>query len=194
MRTRADEDAPPPPPRPRRGACRFGGQAPLLLKLSHVDLYVEYRPVLKDLNWQLRRGEHWSIFGANGAGKSSFLKLIYGDLAPALGGRIERSRIPPGTPISEWKRHVGYVSPELQSLYAVDVSILDLVASGRHSSIGLIDAADCERIGRWRGTGSNFSNSATCMRRRPLRAVLWAVAPRADCTRNGGGCAHSAAG
>jgi len=36
-------------------------------------VYVEYRAVLRDLNWQLRRGEHWSVFGANGAGKSSFL-------------------------------------------------------------------------------------------------------------------------
>jgi molybdate transport system ATP-binding protein len=139
LRARAGEVAPPPPH--RRDAMRaLARQAPLLLKLAHVDLYVEYQPVLKDLNWQLRRGEHWSVFGANGAGKSSFLKLLYGDLAPALGGRIERSGMPPGVPIAEWKRHVGFVSPELQSLYAVDVSIFELVASGRHSSIGLIDA------------------------------------------------------
>jgi molybdate transport system ATP-binding protein len=139
LRTRAGEDA--PPPRPRRDAIRaLARRAPLLLELSHVDLYVEYQAVLRDLNWQLRRGEHWSVFGANGAGKSSFLKLLYGDLAPALGGRIERSGMPPGAPIAEWKRHVGYVSPELQSLYSVDVSIFELVASGRHSSIGLIDA------------------------------------------------------
>jgi molybdate transport system ATP-binding protein len=135
----ADEDAPRPSPRPSamRAAAR---KAPLLLKLSHVDLFVEYRPVLRDLNWQLRRGEHWSVFGANGAGKSSFLKLLYGDLAPAWGGRIERSGFPAGAPIAEWKRQIGYVSPELQSLFAVDVSIFELIASGRHSSIGLNDA------------------------------------------------------
>jgi molybdate transport system ATP-binding protein len=139
LRGRAAEDA--PSPRPRRDAMRaVARKAPLLLELSHVDLYVEYQAVLKDLNWQLRRGEHWSVFGANGAGKSSFLKLLYGDLAPALGGRIERIGIPPGTPIAEWKRHVGYVSPELQCLYAMDVNIFELIASGRHSSIGLIDA------------------------------------------------------
>ena len=139
LRARAGEDAPPPPP--RRNAMRaVARQAPLLLKLAHVDLYVEYQPVLKDLNWQLRRGEHWSVFGANGAGKSSFLKLLYGDLAPALGGRIERGGMPAGAPIAEWKRQVGFVSPELQSLYSLDVSIFELIASGRHSSIGLIDA------------------------------------------------------
>jgi molybdate transport system ATP-binding protein len=176
-----------PPPRPRRDAMRaLARQAPLLLKLAHVDLYVEYQPVLKDLNWQLRRGEHWSVFGANGAGKSSFLKLLYGDLAPALGGRIERSGMPRGAPIAEWKRHVGFVSPELQSLYAVDVSIFELVASGRHSSIGLIDAPnplDREKALYW----LKFFKLGNLKQRRPkelsygqLRRALIARAMAAD--------------
>jgi molybdate transport system ATP-binding protein len=132
-----------PGARPRREPTRLERRprdaGPLLLKLTDVDLYVEYRAVLKQVNWQLRRGEQWAVFGANGAGKSSLLKLLYGDLAPALGGRIERAGCPPGTHISEWKRRVGLVSPELQTTYLVDVSLLELVASGRHASIGLVD-------------------------------------------------------
>jgi molybdate transport system ATP-binding protein len=122
--------------RPEAGTA---ASAPVLVQLSHVDLYVDYRLVLRGLDWQLRRGEHWAIFGANGAGKSSFLKLLYGDLSPAQGGRIERTGFPQGTPITEWKRQVGLVSPELQSDYAINVSVLDLVASGRYASIGLVD-------------------------------------------------------
>ena len=95
----------------------------MLVRLSQVDLYVEYRPVLRDLDWQLRRGEHWAVYGANGAGKSSFLKLLYGDLSPALGGRIERAGFPKGTPIARVEAAIGYVSPELQSDYAVNVSV-----------------------------------------------------------------------
>jgi molybdate transport system ATP-binding protein len=113
---------------------------PPLLKLARVNLYVGYRPVLRELSWELRDGEHWAVFGANGSGKTSFLKLLYGDLAPALGGRVERRGCPAGTPIAEWKRRVGYVSPELQTDYTVDVTVLDLVASGRYASIGLADA------------------------------------------------------
>ena len=122
--------------------------APVLVQLSNVDLYVDYRLVLRNLDWQLRKGEHWAVYGANGAGKSSFLKLLYGDLSPALGGRIERTGFPEGTPIAEWKRQVGYVSPELQSDYAVNVSVLDLVASGRYASIGLVDEATGSRSPR----------------------------------------------
>jgi molybdate transport system ATP-binding protein len=124
-----------------RASTVASASAPVLLRLSQVNLYVAYRPVLRGLDWQLRKGEHWAIFGANGAGKSSFLKLLYGDLSPALGGRIERAGFPRGAPIAEWKRCIGYVSPELQSDYAVNVSVLDLVASGRYASIGLVDEA-----------------------------------------------------
>jgi molybdate transport system ATP-binding protein len=124
--------------RPRRGGPRH--RSPLV-KISGADLYVDYKPVLRGVSWELRDGEHWAVLGANGAGKSSFLKLLYGDLSPALGGRIERRGFPQGTPIADWKRSVGYVSPELQSDYAVNVSVRDVVASGLHASIGLADAA-----------------------------------------------------
>jgi molybdate transport system ATP-binding protein len=159
---------------------------PVLLRLTHVDLYVEYRAVLRDLNWELRRGEHWSVFGANGAGKSSFLKLLYGDLSPALGGKIERVGFAAGTPIMEWKRHVGYVSPELQSTYSVDVNIFELVASGRHSSIGLVDAptaADIKAARLW----LKFFKLLSVAKRRPrelsygqLRRALIARSMAAD--------------
>jgi molybdate transport system ATP-binding protein len=122
-----------------QGRARAG--ASVLVRLSQADLFVEYRRVLRGLDWTLRQGEHWAVYGANGAGKSSFLKLLYGDLSPAVGGRVERADFPKGTHIAEWKRRTGYVSPELQSDYAVDVTLADLVASGRHASIGLVDAA-----------------------------------------------------
>jgi molybdate transport system ATP-binding protein len=158
----------------------------LLVQLTDVDLYVEYRPVLRAVNWQLRRGEHWSVFGANGAGKSSFLKLLYGDLSPAVGGNILRAGLPAGAPIAEWKRRVGYVSPELQSVYAVDVPLLELVASGRHSSIGLAEpmtATDKRAARRW----LKFFKLLSVAARRPrelsygqLRRALIARAMTAD--------------
>jgi molybdate transport system ATP-binding protein len=142
--------------------------------------------VLRDVNWQLRRGEHWAVYGANGAGKSSFLKLLYGDLFPALGGAIARIGFPKGTPIVDWKRHVGLVSPELQSTYAIDVNLLELVASGRHSSIGLVDApsaADVRIARRW----LKFFKLLSMAKRRPrelsygqLRRALIARAMAAE--------------
>lgn len=185
LRARADER----PVQALRRTVRASGPAGLgavLLRLTDVDLYVEYRAVLRGVNWQLRRGEHWSVFGANGAGKSSFLKLLYGDLFPALGGKIQRAGLPAGAPIAEWKKRVGYVSAELQSLYAVDVPVLELVASGRHSSIGLaepLSTADATAARRW----LKFFKLLSVAKRRPrelsygqLRRALIARAMAAE--------------
>jgi molybdate transport system ATP-binding protein len=177
-----------PAPRSRRSGAGKAAAArrPWLLRLSRVDLFVEYRRVLRGVDWQLHKGEHWAVYGANGAGKSSFLKLLYGDLSPALGGRIERSGFPKGTPIAEWKRQAGHVSPELQSDYAVDVKVLDLVASGRYASIGLVDAPtprDIRMARRW----LKFFGLLSVAKRRPrelsygqLRRALIARALAAD--------------
>ncbi|GAC1667710.1 MAG: molybdate ABC transporter ATP-binding protein ModF [Steroidobacteraceae bacterium] len=172
------------PPRTRKIGPAAG--AAVLIQMSDVDLYVDYKLVLRNLDWQLRQGEHWAVCGANGSGKSSFLKLLYGDLAPASGGHIERTGFPTGTPIAHWKRHVGYVSPELQSDYAVNVSVLDLVASGRYASIGLSDESTAQdrRVAKY---WLNFFGLLPFAKRRPpelsygqLRRALIARALAAD--------------
>ncbi len=138
-------------PAQRTPAKRSPAGAPLI-RIREADLFVDSHPVLRGVNWELNRGEHWVVSGGNGAGKSSFLRLLYGDLAPAVGGSIERARMVRGTPIEEWKKTVGFVSPELQTDYAIDVSLRDLVVSGRYASIGLNDAprpADLRIARRW---------------------------------------------
>jgi molybdate transport system ATP-binding protein len=125
---------------------------PSLLKLTNVDLYREHRLVLRNVSWELERNRHWAILGRNGSGKSTLLKLLYGDLHPCLGGVIERAGIEPGIPMTEWKRRVGYVSPELQADYFAARNIEEVVISGRYASIGLhngFTAADRKRAQRW---------------------------------------------
>jgi molybdate transport system ATP-binding protein len=110
----------------------------LLLALRHVAVYREGRRVLGHLDWTVHEGEHWCVTGPNGAGKSTLVALLYGDLSPALGGRIAREGFEAGTPIEEWKRRAGLVSPELQAAYAATAcTVEEIVASGLHSSIGL---------------------------------------------------------
>ncbi len=123
-----------------------------LVRISNADLYRDYRHVIRQLDWTIRRGEHWAVLGANGSGKSSVLSLIYGDLHPALGGTIERRGAPRGSHISGWKQRVGWVSPELQADHYLASSLEEIVISGRYSSVGLNDAptvADRRAATRW---------------------------------------------
>ncbi|MEM9315233.1 MAG: ATP-binding cassette domain-containing protein [Pseudomonadota bacterium] len=38
-----------------------------------------YRPVMRALDWEWRRGEHWAVLGPNGAGKSSLAAVLSGE-------------------------------------------------------------------------------------------------------------------
>jgi molybdate transport system ATP-binding protein len=108
-----------------------------LIRIAHADIYREYRPVIRDLNWELKRGEHWAILGANGSGKSTLINVLYGDLHVALGGELVRDGFKRGTRIEEWKRRVGWVSPELQADHYGARSIEEIVISGRYNSVGM---------------------------------------------------------
>jgi molybdate transport system ATP-binding protein len=131
--------------RPRRDAP--------LIEIRDADVYVDGHRVLEQISWEIRSGEQWAVFGRNGAGKSSLIKLLYGDLAPAAGGSLERRGFPKGTHIEDFKKTVGFLSPELQSDYARDdVTVEDIVISGRHASIGLNEPpsrADRRAAQRW---------------------------------------------
>lgn len=123
-----------------------------LVAIRNADIYRDYRPVIRNLDWTLRRGENWAVLGANGSGKSSLLNMIYGDLHPALGGTIERQGVPRGTHIENWKRRVGWISPELQADHYLATSIEEIVISGRYASVGLNDPptpADHKAADRW---------------------------------------------
>lgn len=50
-----------------------------MIEFQHVSFsYEEGRPVLQDLTFQIRTGESVGLIGANGAGKSTIMKLLLG--------------------------------------------------------------------------------------------------------------------
>ena len=55
--------------------------------LAMSDIVKEYRGVaaLKNIDFDLRRGEVHAILGENGAGKSTFLKILSGEIDPTKG-------------------------------------------------------------------------------------------------------------
>jgi len=54
----------------------------LSVTLRHIDLDRGGRPVLRDVNWQIRPGQRWLLIGGNGAGKTQLLKMISGAIWP----------------------------------------------------------------------------------------------------------------
>ncbi|MGE4557463.1 MAG: ABC transporter ATP-binding protein [Desulfovibrionaceae bacterium] len=107
--------------------------------------------ILRDLDWELRPGEHWAVVGDNGSGKSTLLRLVRGDIWPEQsGGR--RLYIENGgaseSPIGVRSR-IATVSAELQDFYVqrdLKVKALEVVLTGGRDGQLLYSAPSEEEL------------------------------------------------
>lgn len=107
--------------------------------LHKVSIRYGERTLLRELDWQVERGEKWALSGENGSGKSTLLSLVCADNPQSYACDITLFGRRRGTGESIWeiKRHIGYVSPEMHRAYQKDLPAVHIVASGLHDSIGL---------------------------------------------------------
>lgn len=82
-----------PPPRDRFELQKFATQrlGKDVVDLEDVSLVRGDKQLLEHATWRLGPGDRVGIVGVNGAGKSSVLKLISGDLEPSA-GRVKRGK------------------------------------------------------------------------------------------------------
>ncbi|MDJ0713168.1 MAG: ABC-F family ATP-binding cassette domain-containing protein [Prochloraceae cyanobacterium] len=74
-----------------------------MLRLEHISKIYPTGEVLKDVNWEVKPGERIGLVGVNGAGKSTQLKIITGEIEPTTGEVIR-----PGS------LHIGYLTQEFE--------------------------------------------------------------------------------
>ena len=106
------------------------------------------RTILKDLDWVVRKGEHWSLTGPNGSGKSTLLGLVCADNPQSYACDISLFGRKRGSGESIWdiKKHIGYVSPELHRSFKRDITAERIVANGLRDFHGLFTKANEEEI------------------------------------------------
>ncbi|MBP5205711.1 MAG: ABC-F family ATP-binding cassette domain-containing protein, partial [Bacteroidales bacterium] len=88
---------------------------PKILEISHLDFAYPDQTIIRDFSYIFKRGEKCGIVGKNGTGKSTFLKMIMGEVKPD-GGKIT-----PGLTIK-----FGYFSQD-GMVYAGNKIVLELV-------------------------------------------------------------------
>ncbi len=117
-----------------------------LIRIENANVFLDRKKVLHNITWELRRGEHWAVLGANGAGKTTFLKLIASDLYPMFGARVSRFEFTAENTIWDLRARIGCVSPLLQTHYRERLTAEEVVVSGFSSSIGLMDKPTAEQL------------------------------------------------
>lgn len=115
--------------------------------LKNIHIRYGSRTILKDLDWQIMRGEKWALLGVNGSGKSTLLSLVCGDNPQAYVNDITLFDRKRGSGESIWdiKKRIGYISPEMHLYYLKNVRCLDVVGSGFFDTIGLYRKCNSEQ-------------------------------------------------
>ncbi|MBA4358095.1 MAG: hypothetical protein C0405_10265, partial [Desulfovibrio sp.] len=67
--------------------------AKVVVELNGVDLSYGEQPVYRGLDFSVQRGDRLALLGRNGAGKSSLLKLLGGQVQPQRGRRLVGGRV-----------------------------------------------------------------------------------------------------
>ncbi|HLO82847.1 MAG TPA: ATP-binding cassette domain-containing protein [Chitinophagaceae bacterium] len=124
------------------------------VKMVNTNIIYNNRKILDNINWEVKKGEHWNLAGHNGSGKSTLLSLINGDNPQAFANEIYLFDRRKGTGESIWdiKRKTGFVSPELHHYFESGTNCFDLVASGLFDTMGLfrkLNAVQEKITGQW---------------------------------------------
>jgi len=106
--------------------------APVLADLNTVNINYWGKPVLKNINWTIREGDHWLLLGPNGSGKTTLLSLLTGDNPKSFSQDITLfgRRRGSGETIFDIQAKIGHVSPELHYHFPAHRTTKDAILSG----------------------------------------------------------------
>ncbi len=124
------------------------------VEVKHLNITYGDKKILKDITWQVKRGECWSLSGPNGSGKSTLLSVVCADNPQSYANEVYMFGRRRGTGESIWdvKKKIGFVSPELHLYFDTGTNCFDVVASGIFDTIGLFRMLNDPQqalVGRW---------------------------------------------
>lgn len=112
----------------------------MIINADQISWRRENKVVLKDVTWQVRKGEHWSLVGLNGSGKTTLLKMINGYIWPSSGTLSVLDQSFGQTDLRELRKRIGWVSSALAEQLRPVEKPESIVLSGKFASIGLYDS------------------------------------------------------
>jgi iron complex transport system ATP-binding protein len=101
-----------------------------MIEATDLTLAAGQRVLLERLSWSARAGENWCVIGANGAGKSTFLRALAGVRAPDGGAIAIDGRALSDWPLGDLARTRAWLPQNRGDAFAY--SVIDTVLAARH--------------------------------------------------------------
>ena len=118
----------------------------LLIEAKNLSCQAGYQYLLRDINWQVRHGEQWVVFGRNGCGKTTLLSIIAGYKGYSSGELKIFGEEYTSENILRLRKKIGWISSSFFDKYSTTETVLDIVLSGLFGTLGLLFEIDNEPI------------------------------------------------
>lgn len=131
----------------------------MVLHMKNVYLRREEEVILKNISWDIERGQHWALYGLNGAGKTALLNMLIASHFPSEGilevcGRTFGKHIL----ADQLRRKVAIVSSGIDQMLDPTDNSFEIVLSGAFASIGLYDKVTDELREKAKGIMAKIGN------------------------------------
>ena len=98
---------------------------------KNINVYIDQKQILSNINIKLNYGENIVILGPNGSGKSTFLKLLNRSIYPIISKQSSLKMFNKEN-INIWdlRKKIGFLFKEMEQRVNKGVSLYDLITSG----------------------------------------------------------------
>jgi iron complex transport system ATP-binding protein len=121
---------------------------PPILDVQNLEIHRGNSSILNGVNWRVETGQHWTILGPNGSGKTSLLSALTGYLTPSEGSVSVLGETFGESDWRELRKFVGIVSSSIRQMMNDSEPVLETVVSGKYAMVdywGRITRADRKR-------------------------------------------------
>ncbi|MNO39135.1 putative ABC transporter ATP-binding protein YlmA [compost metagenome] len=116
----------------------------MIISLKNVSWQRDTTMILREMNWEVKQGQHWCIVGLNGSGKTTMLNVVNGYIWPTTGQVEVLDHRFGDVDLRELRKRIGWVSTSLQQKLYGHQTALTIVLSGKFATIGLYDKTNEE--------------------------------------------------
>lgn len=108
-----------------------------IIEAKRLSCIAGHRYLLKDIDWTVKKGEHWAVFGMNGSGKTTLLSIIAG-YKPATSGELKVfGHVFDAENIMHSRSRIGWVSSSFYDRYYSRESVMEIVLASKFGSLGI---------------------------------------------------------
>lgn len=106
----------------------------MILSMTNLSYRRQGTFILKDINWDFKKGERWAILGLNGAGKSTLLRILLAEFwktsgqLTVLGTEFGKGDIP------ALRKKIGIVGSFLAERFPTNLLAEQIVLTGKYKS------------------------------------------------------------